>query len=113
MPGKYDKSILTMQKYTPFSNASEASLPEFVKWFRLTYGLPYVGDRIHFTTTYNRKYFCNKCVKDRGFKLKLETTQKTILVTPDQVEAASQDRYVKELAQKHNYGVQIIMPFNP
>ncbi len=86
------------------------SLTEFVKWFKMTHGLPFVGDRIHFTTTYDRKYFCNKSVKDRGYKLKLETTQKTILVTTEQVEAAKSDRYINELATKHNYGVQILNP---
>ena len=83
----------------------------FVNFFKMTHGLPFTGDRIHFTTTYDRKYFCNKSVKDRGFKIKLETTQKTILITPDQVEAARNDKYVNELANKHNYAVQIVMQF--
>jgi len=86
------------------------SLTEFVHWFKMTHGLPFVGDRIHFTTTYDRKYFANKCVKSRGYKLKLETTQKTILITSEQVAAAKDDRYIKELAEKHNYGVQILNP---
>ncbi|MEI7829345.1 MAG: hypothetical protein WCI31_06230 [Prolixibacteraceae bacterium] len=86
------------------------SLTDFVHWFKMTHGLPFVGDRIHFTTTYDRKYFCNKSVKDRGYKLKLETTQKTILITSDQVAAAKEDRYIRELAEKHNYGVQIVNP---
>lgn len=86
------------------------SLQDMVRWFKMTHGLPFLGVRIHFTTTYDRKYFCNKSVKDRGYKLKLETTQKTIFVTPDQVEAAKEDRYVRELSQKHNYGVQIVNP---
>lgn len=86
------------------------SLTEFVHWFKMTHGLPFVGDRIHFTTTYDRKYFCNKSVKDRGYKLKLETTQKTILITSEQVEAARGDRYINELSTKYNYGVQILNP---
>jgi hypothetical protein len=85
-------------------------LTEMVRWFKMTHGLPFYGDRIHFTNTYDRKYFVNKSVKGRGYKLKLETTQKTILVTTDQVELAKKDRYIKELAEKHNYGVQIINP---
>jgi len=84
------------------------SLTEFVHWFKMTHGLPFVGDRIHFTTTYNRKYFCTHSVKKRGYKLKLETTEKTIMITSEQYESARQDRYVQELMQKHNYGVQII-----
>ena len=85
------------------------SLQAFVRWFKLTHGLPFVGTRYHFINTYQRKYFCTKSVKDRGFGLVLETTQKTILVKPDQVEAAKEDRYVRELAEKHNYGVQTVM----
>lgn len=87
------------------------SLHLFVSWFKMTHGLPFIGDRIHFTTTYNRKYFCNKSVKDRGFDLNLQKTEKTIRVTPDQVEMARNDRYVNELASKHNYAVQIVMDF--
>lgn len=85
-------------------------LQEMIRWFKMTHGLPFIGVRIHFTSTYDRKYFCNKSVKDRGYKLKLETTQKTILVTTEQVEAAKEDRYINELATKHNYGVQILNP---
>jgi hypothetical protein len=87
------------------------SLADMVRWFKMTHGLPFLGVRIHFTSTYNRKYFCNKSVKERGYRLKLETTEKTILVTPDQVATAQDDRYIRELSAKHNYGVQIVMPF--
>ena len=81
-----------------------------ITWFRKNHGLPFTGQRIHMANTYNRKYFCNKKVKDHGFSLKLETTQKTINVNQEDVEAAKTDRYINELATKHNYGVQIINP---
>lgn len=86
-------------------------LSDFVRWFKIANkGLPFVGDRIHFTTTYDRKYFCNKQVKQRGFKLNLEQTSKTIQIDPDHVEAAKGDRYVRELTQKYQYGAQIMNP---
>ncbi|HZK94301.1 MAG TPA: hypothetical protein VFC67_08850 [Prolixibacteraceae bacterium] len=88
-----------------------ASGLEMVNWFKKAYGLPFEdGQRIHMANTYDRKYFCNKKVKDHGFTLQLETTQKTINVHQEDVEAAKADRYIAELATKHNYGVQIINP---
>ena len=87
-----------------------ASALDMVTWFKKAYGLPWRGQRIHMANTYDRKYFCNKKVKDHGFTLKLETTQKTINVHQEDVEAAKTDRYIAELATKHNYGVQIINP---
>ena len=86
------------------------SSSEMVEWFRKAHGLPFEGQRIHMANTYDRKYFCNKKVKDHGFTLQLETTQKTINVHQENVEAAKTDRYIAELATKHNYGVQIINP---
>lgn len=83
---------------------------QMVKWFSRVYKLPFTGDRIHFTTTYDRKYFMNKKVKDRGFKLNLEQTAKTILINQEDYESAKSDKYVQELATKHNYGVQILNP---
>jgi len=83
---------------------------QMVTWFRKNHGLPFSGQIIHFTNTYNRKYFCNKKVKDHGFSLQLETTQKTININQEDVERARADRYINELATKHNYGIQIINP---
>lgn len=83
---------------------------EFVCWFRKNHGFPFEGQRIHLVNTYRRKYFCNKKVKDHGFTLKLETTQKTILVNQEDVDSAKNDRYIRELATKHNYGVQVVNP---
>ena len=88
-----------------FKNADE-----MISWFRKVHGLPFYGQRIHLTNTYNRKYFLNKKVKEHGFELVLETTQKTINVRQEDFEKAENDRYVKELSTKHNYGIQIINP---
>ena len=82
----------------------------FIRWFRVTHGLPFSGQRIHFTTTYNRKYFCNKSVKRKGFNLKMTKTERTIEIHPDLVEAAASDRHIRELTAKHQYGAQIINP---
>lgn len=83
---------------------------EMTAWFKKMHGIPFTGQRIHMANTYDRKYFCNKKVKDHGFALQLETTHKTINVHQEDVEAARGDRYVKELAEKYNYGIQIINP---
>lgn len=86
------------------------TVEELVRCIRQIYALPFNGVRIHLCSTYDRKYFCNKSVKKRGYHLQLETTQKTILIRSDQVESAQKDRYIRELSEKHNYGVQIINP---
>lgn len=86
------------------------SLKSFVRWFSLTHGLPFVGDRIHFTTTYDRKYYLNKKTKDAGFHFKLDKTEKTILITQAETESAMSNKYIKELTSKHSYGVQYINP---
>lgn len=83
---------------------------QMIGWFRKNHGFPFEGQRIHMVNTYQRKYFCNKMVKDHGFALKLETTQKTILINQEDVAAAKKDRYIKELSTRHNYGVQILNP---
>ena len=98
-------AILAIARKDGFKNTSE-----FMRWFKKYHGFPFDGQRIHMKNTYDRKYFCNKKVKDHGFGLTLETTQKTINVRQEDVEAARNDRYIKELAEKHNYGVQIINP---
>ena len=87
-----------------------SDIQSMVRWFRVTHGLPFAGQRIHFTTTYNRKYFCNHAVKRKGYKLRMTKTERTIEITPDQVETAANDRHVRELAGAHQYGIQIINP---
>jgi hypothetical protein len=85
------------------------NITDMVRWFKMIHGLPFSGERIHFTTTYDRKYFCNKMVKEHGFKLNLEQTEKTIQIKQEDVEAAKSDRYIKELRDKHQYGVQVVL----
>lgn len=85
------------------------NITEMMRWFKFIHGLPFSGDRIHFTTTYDRKYFCNKMVKDHGYKLNLEQTEKTIVVKQEDVDAAKNDKYIKELAEIHGYGVQVTL----
>lgn len=57
-------------------------------------------------TTYERKYYLNKKVKQAGFQLKLELTAKTILVPPDHVHTALHHPAVQELSNCFNYGIQ-------
>lgn len=67
---------------------------------------------IHWSSTYNRIYFLHNQIKKAGFKLDLEKTHKTICVPKHLTEKAKVHYAVKELQQKHNYGVQYINPLN-
>lgn len=60
--------------------------------------------------TYKRKYYLHRQVKKVGFGLVLEHKYKTINVDPDHVAEAQQNKYVAELQNTFNYGVQIINP---
>jgi hypothetical protein len=68
------------------------------------------NDVCHFTTTYDRKYYLNKKTKDAGYKLKLDKTEKTILVRQEDAEATKDNKFIKELQGKYNYGVQVLNP---
>lgn len=70
------------------------------------------GFRIVWGSTYKRKYFLHREIKKAGFELKLEETHKTICVAPELVEKAKANAFVKELQDKHNYGIQIINPLS-
>ena len=59
-------------------------------------------------TTYIRKYYLHRKVKKAGFSLELEQCHKTINVLPSQVPEAKENKYVDELQNQHNYGVQIL-----
>lgn len=61
-------------------------------------------------TTYIRKYYLHRQVKKAGFSMELEKCHKTINVLPAQIEEAKENKYVSELQQQHNYGVQILNP---
>jgi len=60
--------------------------------------------------TYKRKYYLHRRIKTAGYSLQLEHTHKTIAVFPDEVETARENKYVTELQQQYNYGVQILNP---
>lgn len=82
---------------------------EFFLWFKKTYGMPFTGQRIHMANTYDRKYYLNRKVKEAGFDLKLEETHKTIIIPPSKVNEALKNRYVRELRDKYNYGIQTVL----
>ncbi|NQU54059.1 MAG: hypothetical protein HQ522_16140 [Bacteroidetes bacterium] len=62
--------------------------------------------------TYIRKYYLHRQVKKAGLQMQLEHCHKTINVLPDQVTEAKENKYVIELQQKYNYGVQLINPMS-
>ncbi len=81
-----------------------------VEWFRKTYGLPFHGQLIYMTNSYNRKYYLHKKTKDLDLKVKLGKCEKTIEITSEQAELVKKNKYVNELQCKYNYGVQFINP---
>ena len=86
------------------------TLREMIKWFSRKHGFPFAGQRIHLANTYDRKYYLHKRTKDLGINIELRRCEKTIEVTPDQVETVLNSRHISELAKKHSYGIQIINP---
>lgn len=64
------------------------------------------GQRLTLRNTYDRKYYLNRKVKAAGFKLELEQTSKTIVVTPEMASHAEGNKALKELSKNYNYGVQ-------
>jgi hypothetical protein len=60
--------------------------------------------------TYNRKYYLHRRVKKSGCKLKLEETHKTVTITPEDADRLKEDKYLNELMERHQYGVQITNP---
>lgn len=61
-------------------------------------------------TTYIRKYYLHRRVKQDGYTLSLEHCHRTINVAPSMVEDAKANKYLLELQQQHNYGVQLSNP---
>jgi hypothetical protein len=49
-------------------------------------------------------------VKQDGYTLSLEHCHRTINVAPSMVEDAKANKYLLELQQQHNYGVQLSNP---
>lgn len=56
--------------------------------------------------TYIRKYYLHLKVKKAGFNLKLEKRHKTINIHHTMVQPAAENKYVLELQNNYNYGVQ-------
>jgi len=79
-------------------------------WFRKTHGFPFEGQRIFLANTYDRKYYLHKRTKDLGINIELYRCEKTIEISPEQVEKVRNSKHITELATKHNYGIQIINP---
>ena len=61
-------------------------------------------------TTYIRKYYLHRKVKDAGYSLTLGHPHKTINVFPGSVSEAKTNKYIGELQERYNYAVQIINP---
>ena len=83
---------------------------KMVAWFRKKHGFPFVGQRIFFANTYDRKYYLHKRTKDLGINIALHKCEKTIEISPEQVEKVRNSKHITELATKHSYGIQIINP---
>lgn len=83
---------------------------DLITWFRKNHGFPFTGQRIHMDNTYDRKYYLHKKTKDLNLKVRLTKLEKTIEITSDQVETVRKSKHITELANKYQYGVQIINP---
>lgn len=105
-----DDRKLTWEEIIRLANIDGFSaVYDFIKWFQDNYGFPFIGQRITWKSTYNRKYYLNQKVRALGFRLKLEETAKTILVPQNMTDLAASSKYITELQQKHNYGVQLTL----
>jgi hypothetical protein len=60
-------------------------------------------------STYIRKYYLHRMVKQAGFRMKLEERHKTILIPVSCIALAKENKYIDELREKHQYGVQTII----
>ena len=69
-----------------------------------------IQKQLRLGNTYDRKYYLHKRTKDLGINLRQEKCEKTIEITTDQVDEIRKNKHIKELANKHSYGVQIINP---
>ena len=57
--------------------------------------------------TYNRKYYLIREIKKAGFELVSRKCERIIYITPEMVEAASKNKYLRELQQKYDFGIQL------
>ena len=98
-----NKQLLQIAKIDGFDEPMD-----FINWFETNHGFPFHGQRIHWTSSYKRKYYLHYRVKSAGFEIKLEKTARTILVPREEAYEAGLNKYIKELQTAHNYGVQLI-----
>jgi hypothetical protein len=64
------------------------------------------GQRLTIRNTYDRKYYLNRKVKAAGLNLDLNLTTKTINIPPEMAGKIEDNKALRELNEKHNYGVQ-------
>lgn len=99
------ETILKIAKQDGFKDANT-----MMEWFKKNHGFPFTGQRIFMDNTYDRKFYLHKRVKDLELQVKLTKLEKTIEITSDEVAKLRGSKYVTELMDKHQYGVQIINP---
>lgn len=57
--------------------------------------------------TYKRKYYLIREIKKDGFNLVSKKRERIIYITPEMVDAAAKNKYLRELQQKHDFGIQL------
>lgn len=57
--------------------------------------------------TYNRKYYLIREIKKDGFNLVSKKRERIIYITPEMVDVAAKNKYLRELQQKHDFGIQL------
>lgn len=57
--------------------------------------------------TYNRKYYLIREIKKDGFNLVSKKRERIIYIIPEMVDAAAKNKYLRELQQKHDFGIQL------
>ena len=60
--------------------------------------------------SYIRKYYLHHRVRSAGFKLKITKECMTIQIKSDQTDKAKANKYISELRDTYNYGVQLLNP---
>ena len=58
-------------------------------------------------TTYDRKYYLIREIKKAGFELVKSEVERIIIVPFDKERQARLNKYVRELQNKYNYGIQL------
>lgn len=57
--------------------------------------------------TYKRKYYLIREIKKDGFNLVSKKRERIIYITSEMVDAAAKNKYLRELQQKHDFGIQL------